>query len=100
RVVSETLSSPALETALHAIVREMRTLLRSDAAVCSVLDPQSLRMRTATMAGTRTDGIPGYSPGSGEGGLASLVLREKRAMRADDYLADPRFVRSPAIAAW
>jgi GAF domain-containing protein len=100
RVVSETLSSPALETALHAVVREMRTLLRSDAAVCSVLDPHSWRMRTVTMSGTRTDGIPGYSPGNPEGGLAGLVLKEKRAMRSDDYLADPRFVRTPAIEAW
>src|SRR5262249_38138227 len=95
-----TVSSRALETALHAIVREMRTLLRSDAAVCSVLDSQSLRMRTATMSGARTDGIPGYSPGSRDGGLASLVLREKRVMRSDEYLADPRFVRSPAIETW
>ncbi len=100
RVVSETLSSPALETALHSVVREMRTLLRSDAAVCSVLDPQTWRMRTVTMSGARTDGIPGYSPGSSEGGLAGLALKGKRAMRSDDYLADPRFVRTPAIEAW
>ena len=100
RVVSETLSSPALETALDAVVREMRTLLRSDAAVCSVLDPQTWRMRMVTMSGARTDGIPGYSPGSSEGGLAGLVLKGKRAMRTDDYLADPRFVRTPAIQAW
>src|SRR5262249_20047965 len=51
RVVSETLSSPALETALHAVVREIQTLLRCDAAVCSVVDAQSFRMRTVTMAG-------------------------------------------------
>jgi GAF domain-containing protein/CheY-like chemotaxis protein/anti-sigma regulatory factor (Ser/Thr protein kinase) len=100
RVVAETLGSPALETALHAVVREMRTLLRSDAAVCSVLDPQGWRMRTVTMSGARTEGIPGYSPGNAEGGLAGLVLREKRPMRSDDYLADPRFVRTPAIEAW
>src|SRR5262245_23024602 len=100
RVVSETLSSPALETALHAVVREMRTLLHCDAAVCSVLDSHSMRMRTLTMSGARTDGIPRYSPGGGQGGLASLVLREKRMMRSDDYLADPRFVRTPAIEAW
>jgi GAF domain-containing protein len=100
RVVSETLSSPALEMALHAVVRGMRTLLRSDAAVCSLLDSQSRRMRTVTMAGARTDGIPGYSPGGNEGGLAGLVLKEKRVMRSDDYLADPRFVRTPAIETW
>ena len=40
RVVSETLSSPALETALHAVVREMQALLRSDAALCSLIDAQ------------------------------------------------------------
>ena len=99
RVVSETLSSPVLETALHAVVREMQTLLRSDAAMCSLIDAQSLRMRTVTMAGARTTGIPGYSPGAGQG-LASLVLTEKRVMRTDDYLADSRFVRTPAIEAW
>jgi GAF domain-containing protein/ActR/RegA family two-component response regulator/anti-sigma regulatory factor (Ser/Thr protein kinase) len=100
RVVSETLSSPALETTLQAVVREMRTLLRCDAAVCSVLDAQTARLRTVTTSGARTDGIPGYSPGSREGGLARLVLQEKRAMRSDDYLADPRFVRTPAIETW
>jgi GAF domain-containing protein/CheY-like chemotaxis protein len=100
RVVSETLSSPALETALHAVVRELRTLLHSDAAVCSVLDAHSGRMQTVTMSGARTDGIPGYSPGGGEGGLAGLVLKGKRAMRSGDYLADPRFVRTPAIERW
>ena len=100
RVVSETLSSPALETALRAVVREMRTLLHSDAAVCSVLDPQSRGMRTVTMSGARTDGIPGYSPAGGEGGLAGLVLQEKRALRSDDYLADAGFVRTPAIETW
>jgi len=57
-------------------------------------------MRTVAMSGTRTDGIPGYSPGSGEIGLAALVVKEKRIMRSDDYLADPRFVRTPVIEAW
>ena len=99
RVVSETLSSPALETPLRAVVREMRNLLRSDAAVCSLVDPQTHRMRTVTTSGTRSDGIPGYSPGGGDG-LASLVLREKRPMRSDDYLADPRFARPPAVETW
>jgi GAF domain-containing protein/anti-sigma regulatory factor (Ser/Thr protein kinase) len=100
RVVAETLSSPALETALHAVVREMRTLLRSDVAVCFVLDSQNWRMGTVTMAGARTDGIPGDSPGGWEGGLAGLVLKEKRALRSDNYLADSRFVRTPAIETW
>jgi len=99
RVVAETLSSPALETALHAVVREMQTLLRSDASMCSLIDAPTFRMRTVTMAGARTGGIPGYSPGGGQG-LASLVLRDKRVMRTDDYLGDSRFVRTPAIEAW
>src|SRR6266545_2378874 len=99
RVVSETLSSPALETALRSVVREMRNLLRADAGLCSLLDPQTGQMRTVTPSGTRTDGIPRYSPESGEG-LASLVLRAKRPMRSDDYLADPRFTRPPAIETW
>jgi len=100
RVVSETLSSPALETALNAVVREARALLGSDAAMCSVFDAHQLRMRTVAMSGARSDGIPGYSPGGEQGGLASLVLVEKRAMRTDDYLGDPRFVRPPAVEAW
>ena len=99
RVVSETLSSPALETALRSVVREMRNLLRADAGLCSLLDPQTGQMRTVTPSGTRTDGIPRYAPESGEG-LASLVLRAKRPMRSDDYLADPRFTRPPAIETW
>src|SRR5262249_28196690 len=52
------------------------------------------------MSGARTDGIPGYSPGNGETGLAALVVKEKRILRSDDYLSDPRFVRTPVIEAW
>src|SRR5204863_8196882 len=80
--------------------REIQALLRSDVAVCSLVDPQTFRMRTVTMAGARTGGIPGYSPGGAQGGLASLVLRNKCVMRTDDYLADSRFVRAPALEAW
>src|SRR5262249_34812053 len=40
-----------------------------------------------------------YAPAPGEG-LASLVLRHKCPIRSDDYFADTRFVRTPAIARW
>jgi GAF domain-containing protein len=99
RVVAETLSSPHPETALRVVVREVQNLLHSDAAVCSLVDRRTGRMRTATSLGARGTGIPGYSPGSG-GGLAGQVLRDKRAMRSDDYLADSRFPRTPAIETW
>jgi GAF domain-containing protein/CheY-like chemotaxis protein len=99
RVVSETLSSPALETALRAVVREMRNLLRSDAAVCSLVDPHTSRLRTATSSGARGARIPGYTPAGGQG-LAALVLKERRPMRSEDYLSDPRVVRTPPIEAW
>ena len=99
RVASETLSSPALETALRAVVREARSLLCADAVACSYRDPQTRRFRPVTSLGTRTDGITGYSPKSGEG-VAGLVLSEKRPIRSDDYLTDPRFIRTPEIEAW
>jgi GAF domain-containing protein len=99
RVVSETLSSPALETALRAVVREMRNLLRSDAAACSLVSPQTGELRTLMTSGTLTNGIPSYSPARGEG-LAKLVLTEKRPVRSDDYLGDGRFGRTPAIETW
>ena len=99
RVVSETLSAPTLETALRAVAREMRSLLRSDAAVCSLVNPQTERLRTVAASGTRTAGIPGYSPARGEG-LAGVVVREKRPIRSDEYLADARFTRTPIIETW
>jgi GAF domain-containing protein/anti-sigma regulatory factor (Ser/Thr protein kinase) len=99
RVVSETLSAPALETALRAVTREMRTLLRSDAAVCSLVNRATERLRTVTASGTRTAGVPSYSPAGGEG-LAGVVVREKRPIRSDEYLSDARFTRTPAIEAW
>jgi GAF domain-containing protein/anti-sigma regulatory factor (Ser/Thr protein kinase) len=99
RVVSETLTAPALETALRAVAREMRTLLRSDAAVCSLVNPATGRLRTVTASGTRTAGVPSYSPAGGEG-LAGIVVREKRPIRSDEYLSDARFPRPPAIEAW
>ena len=52
-----------------------------------------------TGIGTRTDGIAGYEVKAGEG-VVGVVLTERRSVRSDDYLADPRFTRSPAIEAW
>jgi GAF domain-containing protein len=49
--------------------------------------------------GTRTDGIAGYEVKAGQG-VAGLVLKERRSVRSEDYLTDPRFTRSPAIEAW
>src|SRR4030095_15014062 len=40
RVASHALSSPDLVTALGAVVREIRALLRSDGAACSVVNPE------------------------------------------------------------
>src|SRR5262249_8538595 len=100
RIVSETLSSPGLETVLRTVGREMRTLLRCEGGAWSGLEPRTQRTRTMAMSGARTDGIPGYSPGNGETGLAALVVKEKRILRSDDYLSDPRFVRTPVIEAW
>jgi GAF domain-containing protein len=99
RVASETLAAPELDTVLRVVVRETRRLLRSDAALCTYVDQRTGRMRTLTGEGTLTDGIPGYRPREGEG-VAGLALRERRPIRTDDYLADPRFSRSPAVEAW
>ena len=99
RVASETLSSPELETALRAVVRELHGLLHSDAALCTPVDPETRRLRMLTGIGTRTDGIAGYEVKAGEG-VVGLVLTERRSVRSEDYLTDPRFTRSPAIEAW
>jgi GAF domain-containing protein/anti-sigma regulatory factor (Ser/Thr protein kinase) len=99
RVASETLSSPELETALRAVVRELHGLLHSDAALCTPVDPETRRLRMLTGIGTRTDGIAGYEVKAGEG-VVGLALKERRSVRSEDYLTDPRFTRSPAIEAW
>ena len=98
RVSAETLSAPASETALRVVVREMRHLLRSDAALCSLIDSTG-RMRTVTSLGARGHGIKGYSPAAG-GGLAGIVLHDQSVMRSDDYLSDARFERPPEVEAW
>jgi GAF domain-containing protein/anti-sigma regulatory factor (Ser/Thr protein kinase) len=99
RVASETLSSPDLETALRAVVRELRDLLRSDAALCTHVDSHTGRLRMLTSVGTRTTGIPGYRVTPGEG-VSGLLVQERRSVRSDEYLADPRFTRSPEVEAW
>ena len=97
--LSETVSSPELETALRAVVRELHGLLRSDAVLCTPVNPETRRLRTLTGIGTLTDGIAGYEVKAGEG-VVGLALTERRSVRSDDYLTDPRFTRSPAIEAW
>jgi GAF domain-containing protein/ActR/RegA family two-component response regulator/anti-sigma regulatory factor (Ser/Thr protein kinase) len=99
RITSETLSSPMLETALRGLGREMRALLGSDAAVCSLVNRQVDHLQAVNAVGTRTSGIPAYSPKNGQG-LAALVLKEGRPIRSDDYLSDTRFTRTPALEAW
>jgi signal transduction histidine kinase len=99
RVASETLSSPDLVTALGAVVREIQDLLRSDGAACSVVDQRTGELETVTTLGMRA---PSRRPTRVEPdhGLESLAVREKCPLRTDDYGADSRFARSPAIAEW
>jgi GAF domain-containing protein/ActR/RegA family two-component response regulator len=99
RVTSDTLSSPDLETVLRTLVREARHLLQADASLCSLLDPQTAELETVVTLELRTETFGYYRIQPGEG-LAGLVLAEKRPVRSDDYLADPRFARSPGLDRW
>ena len=90
---------PRSEARCRAVVRELHGLLHSDAALCTHVDPQTRRLRMLTGIGTLTDGIAGYEVKAGQG-VAGLVLKERRSVRSEDYLTDPRFTRSPAIEAW
>jgi len=99
RVTSETLSSPDLPTVLHTLVRETKPLLQADAAFCSLLDAQTNQLETVVSLDLRTDRFVRYPVTPGEG-LAGMVLLEKRPLRSDDYLEDPRFVRSPMLERW
>ncbi|HET7875078.1 MAG TPA: GAF domain-containing protein, partial [Methylomirabilota bacterium] len=99
RVASETLSSPDLATAMGAVAREVRHLLGADGVVCSLVDARSGRIQTLTTLGTRVEAAASYRIRHGEG-LAGLVLTEKRPLRTDEYLTDPRFSRTPAIETW
>jgi GAF domain-containing protein/ActR/RegA family two-component response regulator len=98
RVASETLSSPRLETALRAVVRETKHLLRADGALCSLVD-RTGQVEILTAAGNRVEPVCRHRLASGEG-LAGLVLAEKRLQRTDHYMADPRFTLTPRLKAW
>jgi len=97
RVASAALSSPDLVTALGAVVREIRALLRSDGAACSVVNPERTLLEGVTAVGTRarSPSLPRLEPGQG---LTGLVLKERRPLRTDDYFADTRFARPPDLA--
>jgi GAF domain-containing protein/anti-sigma regulatory factor (Ser/Thr protein kinase) len=99
RVVADTLSSPDLETALRTIVRELRGLLHSDAAVCSLLDPATGDLDVLTGSGTRLTTPQRYRVRPGEG-LVGVAFAERRPMRSDDYLRDPKVHRTRTIEAW
>ncbi|HEY7040201.1 MAG TPA: GAF domain-containing protein [Methylomirabilota bacterium] len=99
RVASDALSSPDQVTALGAVAREIRALLRSDGAACSVVNPGRTLLEAVTTVGTRarSPAPPRLEPGQG---LAGLVLQQRRALRTEDYFADPRFARPPDLAEW
>ncbi len=99
RVAAETLSSPDVETALRIVVRETRHLLGADGAACSLVDAGSGRLEVVMTENSHVDPTPGLRLGPGVG-LASLVLQQRRAVRSDDYLADPRFRLTPALQNW
>jgi len=98
RVVVDTLSSPDLETALGTIVRELRGLLHSDAAVCCLLEPGGT-LAVLTGSGNRLQSPQRYRVRPGEG-LVGVALVERRPLRSDDYLQDPKVHRTPAIETW
>jgi signal transduction histidine kinase len=99
RVAADTLSSPDVVTALEAVVREIPALLGADAAAGSRVDPRTGTLETVTTVGARVRAVQPRRLERGHG-LAGLALREKRPFRTDDYLADERFERPPAIAEW
>jgi signal transduction histidine kinase/putative methionine-R-sulfoxide reductase with GAF domain len=99
RVASDALSSPDLVTALGAVVREIRALLRSDGAACSVVAPDTMQMETLTTVGTRARPLRPARLVPGQG-LTGLALQESRPLRTDDYVADPRFARPPEMEEW
>ena len=99
RVTSDTLSSPDLPTVLRTLVREAKELVKSDAALCSLVDPQTNRLETVVSLDLRTERFTHYPIRPGEG-LAGMILVEKRAIRCDDYLTDPRFSRTARLSEW
>jgi signal transduction histidine kinase len=99
RVAAETLSSPDLITALEAIVREIQGLLRSDTAACSLVNRVTGELEAVTALGTRTRAHESGHLRPGEG-LGGLVLQKRCPLRTEDYCADPRLTRPPALAEW
>ena len=99
RVTSDTLSSPDLSTVLRTLVRETKELVKSDAALCSLVDPQTNRLETVVSLDLRSERFTHYPIRPGEG-LAGTILVEKRAIRCDDYLTDPRFSRTALLSEW
>jgi len=99
RVAADTLSSPDPITVLDAVVREIPGLLHADGAACARLEPRTGALELAADAGTRvrTAAPARMDPGERVG---ALLLREKRALRSDDWQADPRFEDAPALTAW
>ena len=99
RVTSETLSSPDLATALHAVVRETRDLLRADAAFCSLAGGTGQDGLTVVTHGARVTEIPGL-PVDATDGLAARISATRQPARTDDYLADPGFPHSAPLDDW
>ena len=71
----------------------------SDAAACSLVDPRTTELETVTTVGTRVRSLAPTRLEPGHG-LAGLALQERRPARTDDYFADARFTRPPAVAEW
>ena len=98
RGVGDACPSPELETALRAVVRELP-------ASCAPTPPSArcrFRRRPAAHADEHRDaddGIAGYSR-EGRRGRGGHRADGAASVRSDDYLADPRFTRSPEIEAW
>jgi GAF domain-containing protein/CheY-like chemotaxis protein len=99
RLATETLSSPDLETALRAVVRETQELLDADAAFCSLGEPGPGDAETVVSVGARAWAVP-RTRLTAAAGLTALLSRERRPVRTDDYLGDPRFGRTPEGEAW
>jgi Nif-specific regulatory protein len=87
RVTSETLSSPDLATALHAVVRETRQLLQADGSFCSLSESAGPDGLTVVTHGARVAEIPGLRVGASDG-LAAHISARRQPARTDDYLVD------------
>jgi GAF domain-containing protein len=99
RVTSETLSSPDLATALHAVVRETRQLLHADGAFCSLAEGAGHDGLTVVTHGARVAEIPGLRVGAADG-LAARISAARQPTRTDDYLVDTGFPHSAPLDEW